>query len=160
MSKLAERNRVKLTQFLPERKNAAAAGRENVHHWFLCKPALGGQKPLAAMPIRASFCRRTGACRSLLQPLFRISRNQGVTHTTLQAKSCAKGRCAPLETHADYVRQRLLFINFITCALSTGIVYGHSNNRTWFSTQILRFLWSSSCRFFNPSSPPKKSTAS
>ena len=79
-------------------ENAAAAGRENVHHWFLCKPAPGGQKPLAAMPIRASFCRRTGACRSLLQPLFRISRNQGVTHTTLQAKSCAKGRCAPLDS--------------------------------------------------------------
>ena len=73
---------------------------------------------------------------------------------------CQRDASAPLETHADYVRQRLLFINFITCALSTGIVYGHSNNRTWFSTQILRFLWSSSCRFFNPSSPPKKSTAS
>ena len=24
-------------------ENAAAAGRENVHHWFLCKPALGGE---------------------------------------------------------------------------------------------------------------------
>ena len=47
-------------------------------------------------PIRASFCRRTGACRSLSQPLFRISRNQGVTHWTLQAKSCAKGVLRPL----------------------------------------------------------------
>ena len=24
-------------------ENAAAAGRENVYHWFLCKPALGGR---------------------------------------------------------------------------------------------------------------------
>ena len=51
----------------------------------------GGRRPSTATPIRASFCRRTGACRSLSQLLFRISRNQGVTHTTLQAKSCAKG---------------------------------------------------------------------
>ena len=61
-------------------RNTAAAGRENVHHWFLCKPALGGQKSSTATPIRASFCHRTGACRSLSQPLFRVSRNQGVTH--------------------------------------------------------------------------------
>ena len=40
------------------------------HHWFLCKPALGGRKPSTAMPIRASFCCRTGACRSLSQLLF------------------------------------------------------------------------------------------
>lgn len=51
----------------------------------------GGPRPSTAMPIRASFCRRTGACRSLSQPLFRVSWNQGVTHWTLQAKSCAKG---------------------------------------------------------------------
>ncbi len=50
-----------------------------------------GRRPSTATPIRASFCRRTGACRSLSQPLFRISWNQGVTHWTLQAKSCAKG---------------------------------------------------------------------
>lgn len=62
------------------RRNAAAAGRENVHHWFLCKPVLGGQRLSTATPIHASFCRRTGACRSLSQPLFRISRNQGVKH--------------------------------------------------------------------------------
>ena len=43
------------------------------------------------MPIRAFFYHRTGACRICSQPLFRIIRNQGVTHTTLQAKSCAKG---------------------------------------------------------------------
>ena len=61
-------------------ENAAAAGRENVHHWFLRKPALGGQRPSTATPIRTSFCHRTGACRSLSQPLFRVSRNQGVTH--------------------------------------------------------------------------------
>ena len=61
-------------------ENAAAAGRENVHHWFLCKPALGGQRTSTATPIRASFCHRTGACRNLSQPLFRVSRNQGVTH--------------------------------------------------------------------------------
>ena len=54
--------------------------KENVHHWFLRKPALGGQRPSTATPIRASFCRRTGACRICSQPLFRISRNQGVTH--------------------------------------------------------------------------------
>ena len=42
--------------------------------------SLGGQRPSTATPIRASFCRRTGACRSLSQPLFRVSRNQGVTH--------------------------------------------------------------------------------
>ena len=54
--------------------------KENVHHWFLRKSALGGQRPSTATPIRASFCHRTGACRSLSQPLFRISRNQGVTH--------------------------------------------------------------------------------
>ena len=29
-------------------ENAAAAGRENVHHWFLRKPALGGQRPSTA----------------------------------------------------------------------------------------------------------------
>ena len=40
----------------------------------------GGRRPSTATPIRASFCRRTGACRNLSQPLFRISRNQGVTH--------------------------------------------------------------------------------
>ena len=62
------------------RRNAAAAGRENVHHWFLRKSALGGQRPSTATPICASFCRRTGACRICSQPLFRISRNQGVTH--------------------------------------------------------------------------------
>ena len=28
---------------VPYRRNAAAAGWENVHHWFLCKPALGGK---------------------------------------------------------------------------------------------------------------------
>ena len=61
-------------------ENAAAAGRENVHHWFLRKPALGERRPSIATPIRASFCHRTGACRILSQPLFRISRNQGVTH--------------------------------------------------------------------------------
>ena len=51
----------------------------------------GGPRPSTAIPIRASFCRRTGACRSLSQPLFRVSWNQGVTHWTLQAKLCAKG---------------------------------------------------------------------
>ena len=56
----------------------------------------GGRRPSTATPIRASFCRRTGACRSLSQLLFRISRNQGVTHTTLQAKSCANERSAAL----------------------------------------------------------------
>ena len=40
----------------------------------------GGRRPSIATPIRASFCRRTGACRICSQPLFRISRNQGVTH--------------------------------------------------------------------------------
>ena len=40
----------------------------------------GGRRPSTATPIHASFCRRTGACRSRSQPLFRISRNQGVTH--------------------------------------------------------------------------------
>ena len=40
----------------------------------------GWQRASIATPIRASFCRRTGACRSLSQPLFRVSRNQGVTH--------------------------------------------------------------------------------
>ena len=55
-----------------------------------------GRRPSTAMPIRASFCRRTGACRSLSQPLFRISRNQGVTHWTLQAKLCANERFAAL----------------------------------------------------------------
>ena len=25
----------------PEKRNAAAVGWENVHHWFLCKPELG-----------------------------------------------------------------------------------------------------------------------
>ena len=55
-----------------------------------------GRRPSTATPIRASFCRRTGACRSLSQPLFRISRNQGVTHWTLQAKSCANERSAAL----------------------------------------------------------------
>ena len=39
-----------------------------------------GRRLSIATPIRASFCHRTGACRSLSQPLFRISRNQGVTH--------------------------------------------------------------------------------
>ena len=62
------------------REKRCCGRKENVHHWFLCKPALGGQKPLAAIPIRASFCRRIGACRSCSQSLFRISRNQGVTH--------------------------------------------------------------------------------
>lgn len=56
----------------------------------------GGRRPSTAMPIHASFCRRTGACRSLSQPLFRISWNQGVTHWTLQAKSCANERSAAL----------------------------------------------------------------
>ena len=40
----------------------------------------GGRRPSIATQIRASFCRRTGACRICSQPLFRISRNQGVTH--------------------------------------------------------------------------------
>ena len=53
---------------------------------------LGGRRMSTATPIRAPFCRRTGACRSLSQPLFRISR----THTTLQAKSCANERSAAL----------------------------------------------------------------
>ena len=56
----------------------------------------GWQRSSTATHIRASFCHRTGACRRLSQPLFRISRNQGVTHTTLQAKSCAKGMLRPL----------------------------------------------------------------
>ena len=94
-------------------KNAATAGRENVHHWFLCKPALGGQKPLAAIPIRASFCRRIGACRSCSQPLFRISWNQGVTHTTLQAKSCAKG-VLPLACRLGQVLQNALHFEVAT----------------------------------------------
>ena len=84
------------------RRNTAAAGRENVHHWFLCKPALGGQRPSTAMPIRASFCHRTGACRNLSQPLFRVSRNQGVTHWTLQAKSCTKGGAAETSAYLQY----------------------------------------------------------
>ena len=56
----------------------------------------GGRRPSTATPIRATFCRRTGACRSLSQPLFRVSRNQGVTHWTLQAKLCANERSAAL----------------------------------------------------------------
>lgn len=40
----------------------------------------GSSSTAAAIPIRASLCRRTGACRSCSQSLFRISRNQGVTH--------------------------------------------------------------------------------
>ena len=95
------------------RRNAAAAGRENVHHWFLCKPALGGRRSSTAMPIRASFCRRTGACRSLSQPFFRISRNQGVTHTTLQAKSCAKG-VLPLACRLGQVLQNVLHFEVAT----------------------------------------------
>ena len=39
-----------------------------------------GRRPSTATPVRVSFCRRTGACRICSQPLFRISRNQGVTH--------------------------------------------------------------------------------
>ena len=71
-----------LLHFLPQGggHKDGAAGRENGHHWFLCKPALGGRRLSTATPIRASFCHRTGACRNLSQPLFRISRNQGVTH--------------------------------------------------------------------------------
>ena len=64
----------------PDREKRCCGRKENVHHWFLCKPALGGQRPSTATPIRASFCRRTGACRNLSQHLFRVSRNQGVTH--------------------------------------------------------------------------------
>ena len=40
----------------------------------------GGRRPSIATPIRASFCRRTGACRICSQPFFCVSRNQGVTH--------------------------------------------------------------------------------
>ena len=56
-----------------------AALLEQPIHQELCHRH-GGRRPSTATPIRASFCRRTGACRSLSQPLFRISRNQGVTH--------------------------------------------------------------------------------
>ena len=57
----------------------------------------------------ASFCRRTGACRICSQPLFRISRNQGVTHWTLQAKSCAKGML-PLACRLGQVLQNVLHL--------------------------------------------------
>ena len=47
-------------------ENAAAAGRENVHHWFLCKPALGDKDrqlprpsahPSAAEQVLTAFAR-------------------------------------------------------------------------------------------------------
>ena len=99
---------------IPPGKGKRCCGRkENVHHWFLCKPALGGQRPSTATPIRASFCHRTGACRNLSQPLFRVSRNQGVTHTTLQAKSCAKGML-PLACRLGQVLQNALHFEVAT----------------------------------------------
>ena len=65
------------------------------------------------MPTCASFCHRTGACRICSQPLFRISRNQGVTHTTLQAKSCAKG-LLPLACQLGQVLQNVLHFEVAT----------------------------------------------
>ena len=85
--------------------------KENVHHWFLRKSALGGQRPSTATPIRASFCHRTGACRSLSQPLSRVSRKQRYNTLDFASKivcqqgcsrpywkPCVKGDSPPLNT--------------------------------------------------------------
>ncbi len=74
----------------------------------------GWQRASIATPIRASFCRRTGACRSLSQPLFRVSRNQGVTRcNTLDFASkvvCQRGAAAPLETQEKRPSTTLLVL--------------------------------------------------
>ena len=73
--------------------------KENVHHWFLCKPTLGGRRLSVATPIRASFCHRTGACRSLSQPLSRVSRKQRYNTLDFAGKVvCQRGVATPLDS--------------------------------------------------------------
>ena len=87
--------------------------KENVHHWFLCKPALGGRRLSVAMPIRASFCHRTGACRSLSHPLSRVSRKQ--RYNTLdfaEQNRVPKGCCDPIGNPCRSCKVEIAFYKF------------------------------------------------